>query len=243
MLLENVTEQTINITDILSDSEQFTVEGNTCTKLEPGATCVVTITYTPAANQDYAFGNMNIMLTNGNMVGFELYGEDLSAYEDNFAWDDDDFDWFSDNDSWHSEDDELGLFCNAVRSGGRAVMSAQVNGPGILEFDLLLPNDMPENSITYMVDGKPVRTITGARKKAVTHRTELSAGKHQISWVYKKNKETNGQIKVSNLKFTKATPGNAAVAADNGGGGSSDLGFLAAMLLVVGMVRRVFGRK
>lgn len=244
VLLENVTDQAVGITDIFSDSDQFSVEGNTCSSLQPGASCALTVTYKPAANQDYAFGTMSIVLNNGNAVSVELYGEDLSLFEDNFAWDDDfGFDWFADDDYWHAEEDEFGLFCNAVRTGGRAVMSAQFDGPGVLEFDLLLPDDVPENRVTYLVDGKPVRTMTGAQQKTAKHRTELSAGKHQVSWIYKKNKETNGQVKVSNVKFTRVSAENAPVAAESGGGGSSDLGLLAGMLLLAGLVRCFLGAK
>ncbi|MGB0846255.1 MAG: trypsin-like serine protease [Thiolinea sp.] len=240
VLLENMTKEAVNITGITSDSEQFKVAGNTCQTLKPGATCVVSVTYTPAGNQDYAFGTMSIALDNGESVAIELYGEDLSAFEDDFNWDDG-FDWFSDDDYWYARDDQMGLFGNSIRTGGRAVMSAQVEGPGVLEFDLLMPDEAAENSITYLVDGKPVRSVTGAQKKTVNHRTELSAGRHQISWIYNKRKETSGQVKVSNMKFTKATGTTAS--ADNGGGGSSDLGFLAALLLVVGGARKWLARK
>ena len=239
VLLENMTDKAVKITGITSDSEQFTIDGNTCSTLQPGASCAASVTYTPAANQDYSFGALTIALEGGESVVLELYGENLSAFEDNFDWDEG-FDWFSDDDYWSAEGDELGLFGNAIRKGGRAVMSAQVTGPGTLEFNLLLPNDLPENSVSYLVDGKPVRTITGARKKALQHRTELSAGKHTISWVYNKQKETEGQVKVSKMKFTRSTNN---FTAGNGGGGSSDLGFLAALLLVVGGVRTFFGRK
>lgn len=236
--LKNVASTKITIKNIRSNKpKRFKISGqNKCKTLLPGKSCNINLTYLPHPNNDFSMGKLIINPAGSPKVRVQLYGENLVSYDDNFDWDDG-FDWYSDDAGWLTENDEFYLYGAYARKGERSVMSTRVEGPGTLSFNMQLPDDMAENSVTYLVDGKPVRTVSGGRKDIVKHSTELSAGSHQVSWVYNKRKETSGQVKVSKLRFQKSDP------MTSGGGGSNDLFFLSGLLLMLGGVRKFLSRK
>jgi len=47
--------------------------------------------------------------------------------------------------------------------------------------------------------------VRGSQRNTAHHSTVLSKGKHTITWKFKKQANSNGKLKITNLKMTKET--------------------------------------
>ncbi|MCG8083131.1 MAG: hypothetical protein JAY73_19180, partial [Candidatus Thiodiazotropha taylori] len=154
-------------------------------------------------------------------------------------------DWYGSDSDWmfYEDDDSFVLNCWDIDEGDIANLETEFEGPGFLQFDFSLSDENESNRLIYLVDGKPVRTLDGNERNTGKHQTELSAGKHRVSWVYQKKAPSSGQAKISNVKFqsTNADTGNGQTGGSNtsasGGGGAGDLLMLLS-LLALGVFRR-----
>lgn len=247
--IKNKTKTAQAITSINVDNPAFTlVNAAECTKtLQPKDKCKLQITYTPEQQESFTQANLDIELADGKILTMQLFGEDLSAYDFN---DQDGMDFFANNDYWQFDDKNFSLNNGYLNQGDHAIMEAHIQGPGKLEFDFFLGDDAAKNGFIYKVDGKTVRHVKGGERAQQRHSTYLSAGQHRITWTYKKQADSNAEVKVGNVQFkASAAPNNSqAVTPTNntantstaGGGGSADLLFLSGFMLLLGGLRKFF---
>ena len=231
--LENTTSQNIDIVDISVNQSVFSIVKNDCvTILKSGKSCELTLKYQPEVGDFEAEGDLIIDLADGTNITVAVYGSNLVAVDETdndnqetdenngsdneFAgdgYDFDDIDWYLDSDAWSEENDGYYMDSTNLDLNDFATMSAEIDGEGAFEFDFDFENDYDENYCSYYVDGKLVRTLRGANKSTTHHVTQLSKGKHEIMWVYKKKSENSGTLKIKNIKFSKANTSSTTIPA------------------------------
>jgi secreted trypsin-like serine protease len=174
--------------------------------------------------------NIAVTLLGENMLAWgedtgefsDFSDDDFGAdFADNTEWDDLDWDdldwdteltdteimaWFSDNSAWQETESGFALDNSALYDeSDKAILELKVAGAGVLSFEIEFENDVNDNSVTYFVDGKAVRTVKGAQRSYIQHSTQLSAGEHRITWAYSKKNAASGQFKLNNVQY-KASP-------------------------------------
>lgn len=239
VLIYNDGENAAQLTDFVIENAAFSLTGNNCDQpLEGNQYCVMTLTY-DALEQDMQEGKL-ILNVNGEAAEVGLTGYRLShQIEDSLEG----MDWFTqDSNHWAAQGDEntFDLDCTAITENDVALLATEIEGPGTLSFNMEF-NDSGDNSLTYLVDGEPVKSISGTNKQSGVQTTQLSKGKHRISFVYnKKTQSTQGaRAKVSNLAVTQ----NAAKAESENSTGGSNHPIWLALLAVLGLgVRRKTNR-
>ena len=263
IVLENITKNTIGIQNISVNQTSFKINKNQCTEiLAAGDKCEIAITYTPEENTEFSDASLTIDLADRTSVSMDLFGVNLSAFDIGFDGENaeptqsDDIDWFTDGFDWSQDDESFVCEKSTLNIDEFASLSAEIDSDGgKFEFDFVFDGDFEENDIRYYVDGELVRTVVGSQRKMAHHSTQLTKGKHRISWVYKK-KANGGKVMIKKIKLTKTTPStNTTSSVDNtssnpattstnslasSGGGSSDLFFLSSLMLLVGGARRLF---
>lgn len=261
ILLENITNQAIEISDITTNHPAFSVDKQACvTSLASDAICELTITYQPQSSDVAEDGVLTIDTAGGESVTVKLLGNNLdaSALDDEAGWD-----WYMDQPYW--TEDEFGFSANnaTMNDDQTAMLEVMVQGPGTFEFNFDAEGDTHANSCTYSVDGKAVRTVRAGQQTKSHHTTQLSAGQHRITWVYKKKEHTGGTFKITDVKLnknadiqakpqistdttnaaTQATP-QASATNNSSGGGSHSVWFLSGLVMLLAGLRRFrFGRK
>ncbi|MCG7933439.1 MAG: serine protease [Candidatus Thiodiazotropha taylori] len=239
----NNTETLVSVTAISIDQEAFNLSGNGCEQsVNPEQSCEFSVTYTPTPDNEIDMALLSLSISDGSQLYIELFGENLTLLEDLI---DEYGDWYGSDSDWifYEDDDSFVLNCWDIGEGDIANLETEFEGPGFLQFDFSLSDENESNRLIYLVDGKPVRTLDGNERNTGKHQTELSAGKHRVSWVYQKKAPSSGQAKISNVKFqsTNADTGNGQTGGSNtsasGGGGAGDLLMLLS-LLALGVFRR-----
>ncbi|MCG8039357.1 MAG: serine protease [Candidatus Thiodiazotropha taylori] len=239
----NDTEALVSITAISIDQEAFNLSENGCEQsIDPEQSCEFNITYTPTPDNEIDVSLLSLSISDGSQLYIELFGENLTLLEDLI---DEYGDWYGSDSDWmfYEDDESFVLNCWDIDEGDIANLETEFEGPGFLQFDFSLSDENESNRLIYLVDGKPVRTLDGNERNTGKHQTELSAGKHRVSWVYQKKAPSSGQAKISNVKFqsTNADTGNGQTGGSNtsasGGGGAGDLLMLLS-LLALGVFRR-----
>lgn len=245
-----VTVQGIN----LDNTNQFQVLENNCegATLSTDEECEVLVGFS-SDDDEVHDGKLTIATTDSEnaTVQVNLFGAALAELDVSDDFDGlegfDDEEWYFDGDTPWTEDLEEGDFelaCGLVGENEDALLMTEIEGPGIFEFDINLEDDAALNTIHFMVDGEIVMSISGSRSanRSKSHSTELSAGKHQVSWVYSKNaaNTADAKAKVSNVSFRSTdstSPSSTSTSSisessdgsSGSGGGSSDL-FLVSLL-------------
>jgi len=246
---ENTTEETVefvntrdtavSVTSVSVDQAAFSVVENSCDlQLESDQSCDITVQYSPSENSELDLANLMVTVSDGTQVDVELYGENLSVLGEETE---EDTDWFASENEWFiDEEDAYVLNSWDLDIGETSYLEAVFEGPGILEFHCSLPDEDNANRLLYSVDGQTVRTLKGGEVIEGKHLTELSAGKHRVTWTYQKNETSAGQAKVSNVRFKAtttaasgtATPENTASSVGAGAGGPLMLFSLLGTLLL-----------
>ncbi len=258
--LVNTTEQDLTIQGIsLDNTTHFKILEENCEgkTLAPEDECDIEVGFS-AENSEVHEGVISISTTDSEHPTAEvaLFGVALNKLEVTDDFDGiegiDDEEWYFDGDTEWGEDQQDGGFelaCNEVNENEDALLMTEIEGPGTFEFDVNLEGDAPENTIQVLVDGEVVVTISGARaiQRSKHHSVELTEGKHQISWVYRKKAANTAEAKasVNNVNFKSSSAGVSASSgsSDSGsggsGGGSSDWILLSLLsLLSLGVIKR-----
>ena len=251
----NITDTAINFSSISTNNTAFAISNNNCTGiLESGESCELKLTYKPENNTEETLSELIIDLADGNSVYIELVGLNLAAFNDEFGEMGNDFDWYADDD-WAFEDDGFSLDSSNLNTDDFSYLTAEVDGEGIFEFDFNFEDENEGNYCQYYVDDELVRTVRGSQRNTAHHSTVLSKGKHTITWKFKKQANSNGKLKITNLKMTKETSispvastenvatQTASDAPRNGGGGSSSFLLLSGLALMLGSLKRRFRKR
>ena len=225
----NKTSQTIEIIDISVNQSSFNIDQNNCVKaLKPGKSCKINLGYDPEGQNTDAEADLIIDLVDGTNLSVVLFGSNLESVGDDsvdnidntdstdeindtdssYSYDSyevgsNDIDWYLDSDVWVENEDGFSMDSTGLDLNDFATMSAEIDGGGTFEFDFDFENDSDENYCSYYVDGKLVRTLRGSNKSTTHHVTQLSKGKHEIMWVYKKKSENSGNLSIKNIKLSK----------------------------------------
>jgi len=209
----------------LDNDQQFSIIENACeaATLKPEEECEITLGFV-SSDSELHQANLNISTSDAEHTSIDiaLFGIALDFLELG-----DDFDgmegiegeeWYFDGDNAWTGDVESGEFdlsCDAVSENDDAVLMTEIEGPGTLEFDLNLSGDVTENTMSFMVDGELVMTLSSDRS-AKKHSVELSDGEHQVSWVYSKTKANDASAKatISNVSFKSSEEDDASESSD-----------------------------
>ncbi|GAA3935976.1 serine protease [Litoribacillus peritrichatus] len=266
VLFYNNTDAAVTVQGIsIDNTSSFEILENECDgkTIEPDEECEVLIGFKASDSQVHQ-GKLTISTTDTehSSINVDLFGVALPrlVVEEDFDGMEgvDDEEWFFDGETqWtgDSENDAFELACDQVTENEDALIMTEIEGPGVLEFDVNLVGDAPGNTIHFMVDGEVVVSLSGDRasNREKRHSAELSAGKHQVSWVYRKTAANTASAKanVSNVKFKaagsagsgSASPASKASGSDSSsGGGSSDF-FLFGLLSLLGLSLKKLGFK
>jgi len=210
----------------LDNDQQFSIIENACeaATLKPEEKCEITLGFVSSdsevhqaslsiATSDAEHANIEIALF-GIALDFLELGGDFDGMEGIEGEE-----WYFDGDNAWTGDDESGEFdlsCDAVSENDDAVLMTEIEGPGILEFDMNLSGDVTENTMSFMVDGELVMTLSSERS-VKKHSVELSKGAHQVSWVYSKIKANYASAKatISNVSFRSSKQDDSNENSDN----------------------------
>ncbi len=232
LTLENNSDQAVEIYNIDINQEAFMLNDNNCNRVvATGEQCKLNITYTPTIESSESEANMTIDFVDGTSSLIELWGIDLIGLDSEF---DDGINWYADDNDWMQDENAFVFDSKQLKPNAYASLSAITHQEGVLNFDIEFENDNDRNSVRYYVDGKLVRTLKGSTRSSNHHSTQLSAGQHRITWIYKKKDSAGGNLKIKNIQLTH----NKVAKNNNSGGGSSDLFFLSALLMLAGGFKR-----
>jgi len=209
----NENESALSVQSVsLDNNQQFSIIENTCetVTLKPEEECEIILGFVSSDSGEH-LANLNISTSDPeqNNIEIPLFGIALDSLDLS-----DDFDgmegieneeWYFDGDSAWTGDIESGEFnlsCDVVSENDSAVLMTEIEGPGTLEFSMDLIGDVTENTMSFMVDGELVLTLSSNRS-AKQHSVELSEGEHQVSWVYNKTKANDASAKatISDIAF------------------------------------------
>jgi V8-like Glu-specific endopeptidase len=207
--LYNDTEQALTITDVaINDATDFEVIKDACTAqvIEPEGECEITMAYTA---QTEAPQEALLTITTNDAskpkVLVDLYGEMLQELD---VGDGALLDWyFSGETPWGiSNEEAFELVTDLLDGNTDSLLATEVEGPAELAFDFELDGDSNNNHFYFVVDGEVVKTISGKQTGAVHHTAQLTEGKHQVEWIYRKQdgSNTGATARVSNVKVNGA---------------------------------------
>jgi len=211
--------------------------------------CRINLTYT-ASDEGTALGYLTVTINNEDyqtaLIGFTL---DLITGENDY----DDMDWYQESEQpWSDIEDDLGfeLDCSGIAENDNSPIATEVEGPGTLEFDFELEGDADGNTLTYSVDGVIIKSITSNSRTTSHLTTQISKGKHRISWTYEKKtgNNTGAKASVRNVTFSRSTEPNADTTSNStsdnkssnssgGSGGSQTPLFLLSLVSLLGIKR------
>ncbi len=225
----NEGESPLSVQSVSIDNDQhFSIIENACeaATLKPEEECDITLGFISPDSEVHE-ANLSIATSDAEHTNIEiaLFGIALDFLElaDDFDGMEgiEDEEWYFDGDNaWEgdAENGEFDLSCDAVSQNDDAVLMTEIEGPGTLEFDMNLSGDVTENTMSFMVDGELVMTLSSDRS-VKKHSVELSKGAHQVSWVYSKTKANDASAKatISNVSFKSSEQDDA-----NESGDSSD---------------------
>jgi len=209
----NENESDLSVQSVsLDNDQQFSIIENTCeaATLKPEEECEITLGFVSSDAEEHQ-ANLNISTSDPehNNIEVSLFGIALDSLElsDNFDGMEgiENEEWFFDGDNAWTGDIESGEFnlsCDAVSENDNAVLMTEIEGPGTLEFSMNLSGDVTDNTMSFLVDGELILTLTSERS-AKQHSVELSEGKHQVSWIYNKTEANfaTAKAKVSHIAF------------------------------------------
>lgn len=199
LTLLNTNDTDLSIQGVSIDNDQhFSIVSNTCgsATLKPEESCQIGLEF---KSSDEAFHEAILAIstsdTDHELLEIDLFGAVLQSLEL-----DEDFDgmdgfedeqWFIEGDeAWvGSEDGAFNLSVDTVAVDSEAMLMTELEGPGVLSFHMDLQGDAASNSLTFLVDGEAVKTLSSKRSDK-SHTVELSDGEHQVAWIYSK-KETS----------------------------------------------------
>ncbi|OUR87862.1 hypothetical protein A9Q81_25315 [Gammaproteobacteria bacterium 42_54_T18] len=219
----NDTGTVISIENVHLSNPSFNIEENTCnTTLDPESECKLNVTYT-ARDEGTEFGYLTVTINNEDyktaLIGFTL---DLITDENDY----DDMDWYQESEQpWSDIENDLGfeLDCSGIAENDDSTIATDVEGPGTLEFDFELEGDAEGNSLSYSVDGVVIKSITSNSRSTNHLTTQISKGKHRISWTYEKKtgNSTGAKASVRNVTFSRSTEPSADASSNSNSGGGS----------------------
>jgi len=209
----NDNESSLSVQGVsLDNNQQFSIIENTCeaVTLKPEEECEIILGFVSSDSEEH-LANLNISTSDPehNNIEIPLFGIALDSLElsenfdgmegiENEEW------YFDGGNVWTGdiESGEFNLSCDVVSANDNAVLMTEIEGPGTLEFSMNLIGDATENTMSFMVDGELILTLSSDRS-AKQHSVELSEGKHQVSWVYNKTKENDAAAKatISDVTF------------------------------------------
>ncbi len=222
-------------------SNAFSIEANDCTAsvIEADEYCSLTLQFTPGEEAE-VHADLIVSYDNGETLEIPLYGlvytliemeeQDESNENQEIA---DMLDWYFNGETpWGMNNaDAFELITDSLAENEESLLMTEIEGPASLDFDFSLEGDHENNELSFVVDGKVVKTINSSSKEN-QHSTELSKGKHTVQWVYKK-KSQNSEAKatVSNIRVN-AKSSSTQTSSDSSGGsfGWASLSLLAALL-------------
>ncbi|WP_057832794.1 trypsin-like serine protease [Colwellia sp. TT2012] len=125
--------------------------------------------------------------------------------------------WFSGGDqSWLLDNSEVAIISGDIGDGQQSVVMLTFSGAGSLSFDWAVSSeentDAPEepfDTLYLIIDGEQVDFISGEVPYVKVTIPDLAKGKHQITWLYLKDKNTSAgkdQGSLRNVVFTPETP-------------------------------------
>ena len=164
-------------------------------------------------------------------------------------------DWYQEPEQpWSDIEDDSGfeLDCSGIVENDDTPIATDVEGPGTLEFDFELEGDSDGNTLTYSVDGVIVKTITSKARNTSHLTTQISEGKHRVSWTYEKKTSNNTGAKASVRNVTFSRSAEPSVESTNnsasdskssnsggGSGGSQTPLFLLSLASLLGIKRAI----
>jgi len=248
----NDTDAVISIENTHIYNPSFSIKENTCnTTLESESECRITINYI-ARDEGTEFGYLTITINNEDyqtaLIGFTL---NLITEKNDF----DDMDWYQEPEQpWSDIKDDFGfeLDCSGIAENDDTPIATDVEGPGTLEFDFELEGDLDGNTLNYSVDGVVIKSITSNARSTSHLTTQISEGKHRISWTYEKKtgNNTGAKASVRNVTFSRSaepsaestsnsTSDNKSSNSSGGSGGSQTPLFLLSLASLLGIKRTI----
>jgi hypothetical protein len=209
----NTNESDLTLQGIsLSDEQNFSIVSNACetATLKPEEECEIVLGYN-SSDEEFHEASLTISTSDSDheSIEVELFGAlfdslELDEYFDGMEGIDDE-QWFIDGDDAWVGDDENGRFnltIDSVAIGSDAMLMTNIEGPGILTFDMTLQGDAEGNTLTFVVDGEAVTGLSSERTDK-SHTVDLSEGEHHVAWIYHKSTESPAEAKasVSEIEF------------------------------------------
>lgn len=127
--------------------------------------------------------------------------------------------WFSGGDKpWQVDNTQAGIISGDITDGEQSSVLLTFSGSGSLSFDWSVSSEEnseapeePFDALYLIIDGEQISFISGEIGFETVKIDNLSAGDHQVTWLYKKDASSSaGQDQgfLKNVAFTASTPSN-----------------------------------
>lgn len=263
LTLLNNSEQTLSPTITIENASDLTVDDQTCANLEPGATCLATLSFNPnsAISQTASItvdAGLADIPTSGTQITMDAVGAASDAIVASAGAENDAIKWFTGGDANWQANATNGLQSGAIGNLSESYLVATIEGEGTLIFDWSVSSEEnteepsePFDALYLIVNGDIQQFISGS-VNFTTVSVELAAGTNVVEWTYSKDQNASDgtdQGFVRAVTFTPTatvtpptptptpTPAPTPTGSDSSGGGGT-FGWISLGLLGL-LIRRI----
>jgi secreted trypsin-like serine protease len=263
LTLLNNSEQTLSPTITIENASDLTVDDQSCANLEPGATCLATLSFNPnsAISQTASItvdAGLADIPTSGTQITMDAVGAASDAIVASAGAENDAIKWFTGGDANWQANATNGLQSGAIGNLSESYLVATIEGEGTLIFDWSVSSEEnteepsePFDALYLIVNGDIQQFISGS-VNFTTVSVELAAGTNVVEWTYSKDQNASDgtdQGFVRAVTFTPTatvtpptptptpTPAPTPTGSDSSGGGGT-FGWISLGLLGL-LIRRI----
>jgi len=223
-----------NLTFTIDGDSTFTIASHNCNNLAIGASCLLQVNY-DAANVGKHSATILISPDNTDILASsaKILGQTIalaSNIKTQLSSTDSALTWYSGGDSpWQLDNTEAAIVSGNISDNQESIVMATISGAGELTFDWSVSSENntddpsePYDALYLYVDGELIQFISGII--AYTNESvNLTAGEHNITWVYEKDINTSvgsDNARLRNVVFTPLSSGSSPSDTASSSGGS-----------------------
>lgn len=223
-----------NLTFTVVGDANFTITSHNCNNVALGASCLVQVNYDAAkvgkhnATILISPDNSNILASSAKVSGQAIalannIKTQLSSANSTFTW------YSGGNSPWLLDNTEAAIVSGNISDNQESIVMMTVSGEGELSFEWSVSSEnnsddpsKPYDALYFYIDGELNQFISGSISYT-NESVNLTAGEHNIAWIYKKDSNTslgNDNAHLRNIIFTPVNTGATPSNNSSSGGGA-----------------------